>query len=138
MWAARPARIVFKCALAWPPCTSRDAFIASTGCIPGEHKTLQENALNLARMALEMQRLCSKLKAPDGSPVVMRIGLHCGPVVGGIVGGNSAFPLLLLGPADPLTGAFPRARVFFPCGGLVCSQSAPHCSRFPISRALPQ
>ena len=66
----------------------RDAFIASTGCIPGEHKTLQENALNLARMALEMQKLCATLRAPDGSPVVMRIGLHCGPVVGGIVGGN--------------------------------------------------
>ena len=66
----------------------RDAFIASTGCIPGEHKTLQENALNLACMALEMQKLCATLRAPDGSPVVMRIGLHCGPVVGGIVGGN--------------------------------------------------
>ena len=50
--------------------------------------TLQENALKLARMALEMQKLCATLRAPDGSPVVMRIGLHCGPVVGGIVGGN--------------------------------------------------
>ena len=39
-------------------------------------------------MALEMQRLCATLTAPDGSPVVMRIGLHCGPVIGGIVGGN--------------------------------------------------
>ena len=66
----------------------RDAFIASTGCIPGEHSTLQENALSLACMALEMQKLCATLRAPDGSPVVMRIGLHCGPVVGGIVGGN--------------------------------------------------
>ena len=68
--------------------TARDAFIASTGCVPGENRTLQENALNLARLALEMQQLCATLKAPDGSPVVMRIGLHCGPVVGGIVGGN--------------------------------------------------
>ena len=39
-------------------------------------------------MAVEMQKLCATLRAPDGSPVVMRIGLHCGPVVGGIVGGN--------------------------------------------------
>ena len=68
--------------------TARDAFIASTGCVPGENRTLQENALCLARLALEMQQLCATLKAPDGSPVVMRIGLHCGPVVGGIVGGN--------------------------------------------------
>ena len=35
-----------------------------------------------------MQELCATLCAPDGSPVVMRVGLHCGPVVGGIVGGN--------------------------------------------------
>ena len=70
------------------PSNLRDAFIASTGCVPGENRTLQENALCLARLALEMQQLCATLKAPDGSPVVMRIGLHCGPVVGGIVGGN--------------------------------------------------
>ena len=70
------------------PFAIRDAFIASTGCIPGESKTLQENAVNLARFALKMQELCATLCAPDGSPVVMRVGLHCGPVVGGIVGGN--------------------------------------------------
>ena len=38
-----------------------------------------------------MQRICAGLTAPDGSPVVMRIGLHCGPLVAGVVGGNSAF-----------------------------------------------
>ena len=70
------------------PPFSRDAFIASTGCVPGDSATLQENALALARLAVEMQRLCATLTAPDGSPVVMRIGLHCGPVVGGVVGGN--------------------------------------------------
>ena len=35
-----------------------------------------------------MQRLCSTLTAPDGSPVVMRIGLHCGPLIAGVIGGN--------------------------------------------------
>ena len=54
----------------------------------GESYTLQENASRLARFALEMQRACAEVVAPDGSPVVMRIGLHSGPVVGGIVGGN--------------------------------------------------
>ena len=73
-----------------------DAFIASTGCVPGDSATLQENALALARLAVEMQRLCKTLTAPDGTPVVMRIGLHCGPVVGGVVGGNSA-PIFLDG-----------------------------------------
>ena len=53
-----------------------------------EENTLQENAARLALFALEMQHACAKMKAPDGSPVVMRIGLHAGPVVGGIVGGN--------------------------------------------------
>jgi len=57
--------------------------------VAGEDRTNQENALALARMALEMQQICTKLTAPDGSPVVMRIGLHCGPLVAGVVGGNS-------------------------------------------------
>ena len=35
-----------------------------------------------------MQKLCATLRAPDDSPVVMRIGLHCGPVIAGVVGGN--------------------------------------------------
>ena len=39
-------------------------------------------------MALEMQKMCMSLTAPDGSPVVMRIGLHFGPLVAGVVGGN--------------------------------------------------
>ena len=54
----------------------------------GETFTLQENASRLAHFALEMQRACSEAVAPDGSPVFMRLGLHCGPVVGGVVGGN--------------------------------------------------
>ena len=61
-------------------------------------------------MALEMQRLCSKLRAPDGSPVVMRIGLHCGPVVGGIVGGNSACGSRA-GDGPAIHAYLPRARV---------------------------
>ena len=69
--------------------TVGDAYIAGTGCMPviGEDEsTLHENATRIARFAQEIQRACSKAIAPDGSPVVMRIGLHCGPVVGGIVG----------------------------------------------------
>ena len=54
----------------------------------GDARPLAENAARLAHFALEMQRVCEKATAPDGSPVVMRIGLHCGPVVGGIAGGN--------------------------------------------------
>ena len=83
----------------------RDAFIAATGCIAGDGKTLQENALALARMALAMQAICAGLTAPDGSPVVMRIGLHCGPLVAGVVGG-SMLRYHLFGPAmDAVTQA---------------------------------
>ena len=39
-------------------------------------------------MALEMQKMCMTMMAPDGSPVVMRVGLHFGPLVAGVVGGN--------------------------------------------------
>ena len=54
----------------------------------GEEHSLQENASRLAHFALECQLVCAEAVAPDGSPVVMRVGLHCGPVVGGVVGGN--------------------------------------------------
>lgn len=68
--------------------TVGDAYIAATGCIPGETRGITENALALASMAIKMQRMCASMVAPDGSPVVMRIGLHCGPIVGGVVGGS--------------------------------------------------
>ena len=79
---------------------SRDAYIAASGGIAGEGGTLQENAQALTCLALEMQKLCATLAAPDGSPVVMRIGLHCGPLVGGVVGGNSALLRLSRGRAS--------------------------------------
>ena len=114
------------------PCAARDAFIASTGCIPGENRTLQENALSLARMALEMQKLCATLRAPDGSPVLMRIGLHCGPVVGGIVGGNMIRYHLFGSTLDAVTqvggrGKDPRVHVW------LCLDAYPPriCNRMP-------
>ena len=75
-----------------PSRVDRDAYIAAAGCVAGDGGTLEENAEALTLLALEMQKLCATLTAPDGAQVVMRIGLHCGPVVGGIVGGNSASP----------------------------------------------
>ena len=53
-----------------------------------EGNTLQGNATRLAHFAVAMHGVCAQATAPDGSAVVMRIGLHAGPVVGGIVGGN--------------------------------------------------
>ena len=37
-------------------------------------------------MALDMQSLCESYTAPDGSMLSMRIGIHAGPSVAGIVG----------------------------------------------------
>ena len=55
------------------PASQGDAFIACTGCIAGGATTHHENAVALARMAVEMQRLCATLAAPDGSAVIMRV-----------------------------------------------------------------
>ena len=81
----------------------RDAYIAASGCVAGDLGTREENARALARLALDMQELCATLKAPDGSPVVMRVGLHCGPLVGGVVGGNMLRYHLFGPPMDAVT-----------------------------------
>ena len=87
------------------PRLPRDAYIAAAGCVAGEGGTLEENAHALTCLALEMQKLCATLQAPDGTQVVMRIGLHCGPLVGGVVGG-SMLRYHLFGPAmDAVTQA---------------------------------
>ena len=84
-------------------CVYRDAYIAASGCIAGEDITPLESAQSLARLAVEMQRLCATLRGPDGGPVVMRIGLHCGPVVGGVVGGSMLRYNLFGSPMDAVT-----------------------------------
>ena len=81
----------------------RDAYIAAAGCVAGDSGTLEENAQTLTCLALEMQKLCATLTAPDGSPVVMRIGLHCGPLVGGVVGGSMLRYHLFGSPMDAVT-----------------------------------
>ena len=65
-----------------------DAFIAATGCVKGEDGAddVGANAAKLAALAVEMQTVCRGFEAPDGSPLVMRVGLHVGPAIGGIVG----------------------------------------------------
>ena len=47
---------------------------------------MQQYAVRLARMALDMQATCAGVTAPDGSPLSQRIGLHAGPAVAGVVG----------------------------------------------------
>lgn len=40
----------------------------------------------LAEYSLEMQRVVEEIRYPDGSPVRMRIGIHTGPVIAGVIG----------------------------------------------------
>jgi class 3 adenylate cyclase len=40
----------------------------------------------VAEMALDMQKLISQKLAPDGEPMAMRIGIHTGRVVAGVIG----------------------------------------------------
>lgn len=52
----------------------------------GEDASLAENARRVALLALAMQRACAGFAVPGGGRLQMRIGLHVGPAVGGVVG----------------------------------------------------
>ena len=88
--------------------TVGDSFIAATGCIPGDTRSLLDNATALTNMANEMQRHCASIRMPDGEAVVMRIGLHCGPLVGGVVGGRM-LRYHLFGPTMDVVAALEHA-----------------------------
>lgn len=40
----------------------------------------------VAAMALEMQTVIAEFRRPDGMPVVLRVGIHTGPLVAGVIG----------------------------------------------------
>jgi adenylate cyclase len=45
-----------------------------------------DHAEAIAEMALGMQRVMCQFKADDGQPVEIRVGIHIGPVVAGVIG----------------------------------------------------
>uniref|UniRef100_A0A7S0S7Y4 Guanylate cyclase domain-containing protein n=1 Tax=Mantoniella antarctica TaxID=81844 RepID=A0A7S0S7Y4_9CHLO len=73
----------------------------------------------LARMALDVQDLMSGYRAPDGSFLVVRIGLHYGETVGGVVG-QKMLRYHLFGP--PLEGVN-RMEQSCKAGGVRCSEA---------------
>ena len=64
--------------------TVGDAFVGVAG-ISGERDP-RAQALQIARCALDMVECASRHEVPNSGDMLIRVGLHCGPAVGGVVG----------------------------------------------------
>jgi class 3 adenylate cyclase len=62
--------------------TIGDAYMACSGVSSPDRNGL----LSLARFALEMLTTAAQLRCPDGEPLRLRIGIHSGPVIAGVIG----------------------------------------------------
>jgi class 3 adenylate cyclase len=62
--------------------TIGDAYL----CIAGCPEKCDDHAEKIANMALEMLESVKSIVAPDGTQVRVRIGMHTGPVIAGVVG----------------------------------------------------
>ncbi|XP_077380155.1 guanylate cyclase soluble subunit alpha-1 [Festucalex cinctus] len=61
--------------------------IGDAYCVAGGlHKESDSHAVQIALMALKMMELSDEVKTPTGEPIQMRIGLHTGSVLAGVVG----------------------------------------------------
>ncbi|KAF5825625.1 nucleotide cyclase, partial [Dunaliella salina] len=62
-------------------CSTGDAYMIVSG-----HDGVQDHALRMAAMARGMIDAVSRMRAFDGRPLQIRIGLHTGPAHSGVVG----------------------------------------------------
>uniref|UniRef100_A0A3Q3IFR5 Guanylate cyclase soluble subunit alpha-1 n=1 Tax=Monopterus albus TaxID=43700 RepID=A0A3Q3IFR5_MONAL len=61
--------------------------IGDAYCVAGGlHKESETHAVQIALMALKMMELSDDVMTPTGEPIQMRIGLHSGSVLAGVVG----------------------------------------------------
>uniref|UniRef100_A0A3B5BDA0 Guanylate cyclase soluble subunit alpha-1 n=1 Tax=Stegastes partitus TaxID=144197 RepID=A0A3B5BDA0_9TELE len=61
--------------------------IGDAYCVAGGlHKESDTHAVQIALMALKMMELSDEVMTPTGEPIQMRIGLHSGSVLAGVVG----------------------------------------------------
>uniref|UniRef100_UPI00398F7E80 guanylate cyclase soluble subunit alpha-1 n=1 Tax=Pristiophorus japonicus TaxID=55135 RepID=UPI00398F7E80 len=61
--------------------------IGDAYCVAGGlHKESRTHAVQIALMALKMMEVSDQVMTPDGRPIKMRIGLHSGAVLAGVVG----------------------------------------------------
>ncbi|MBL4768893.1 MAG: adenylate/guanylate cyclase domain-containing protein, partial [Rhodobacteraceae bacterium] len=64
--------------------TIGDAYLV----VGGLPEPLQDQDAAIADMALDMQAKISKIARSDGKPFSLRIGIHCGSVVAGVIGSS--------------------------------------------------
>ncbi|XP_060929749.1 guanylate cyclase soluble subunit alpha-2 [Limanda limanda] len=62
--------------------TIGDAYCVAVGL----HKKVDSHAKPIAHMALKMMELSEEVLTPDGKPIKLRIGIHTGSVLAGVVG----------------------------------------------------
>ena len=62
--------------------TVGDAYMVVSG-VPTPRK---DNVRVIAEMALSMQKVCAELRSQGDLPFSIRVGIHCGPVVAGVIG----------------------------------------------------
>uniref|UniRef100_A0A3B4GAG3 guanylate cyclase n=1 Tax=Pundamilia nyererei TaxID=303518 RepID=A0A3B4GAG3_9CICH len=61
--------------------------IGDAYCVAGGlHKKVDSHAKPIAHMALKMMELSEEVLTPDGKPIKLRIGIHTGSVLAGVVG----------------------------------------------------
>lgn len=64
--------------------TIGDAYLV----VGGLPEPLQDHDKAIADMALEMRQAIAKIARSDGKPFTLRIGIHCGSVVAGVIGSS--------------------------------------------------
>uniref|UniRef100_A0A8C6WS73 guanylate cyclase n=1 Tax=Neogobius melanostomus TaxID=47308 RepID=A0A8C6WS73_9GOBI len=62
--------------------TIGDAYCVASGL----HKKVDSHAKPIAQMALKMMELSEEVLTPDGRPIKLRVGIHTGSVLAGVVG----------------------------------------------------
>jgi class 3 adenylate cyclase len=66
--------------------TAGDAYMVVVGTEGALHGQAREQARAAAALALDLIDAASEHALPDGTPLRVRVGAHCGPIVAGVVG----------------------------------------------------